>query len=328
MSDEQTAELIDISKLKPVQKGQEEWRFYCPMCPEKRGKLDKEGKFYWNVLKNAGYCFKCGTSFFPEGSERQRLSKEEVEWNRMIDAWERRLNPNSIFEGLEFPKEVPFSFPELTQDLMRYLKRRNPFLIPLIPCLGIRAWKGQDTGVVLPFFYNQKICGFQSRFVTKRGMPLTPEDRKYYTSPGVKPPYCPFHIFSDFKTVGDSNEITLCEGVFDAIALAVMGMPNPIAVLGDKLTPLQMWDIRHLSPVITKVYICLDDVPRSEKVGNLVKKFLPAVGETEVLHWWAPYKDPEEFLTGSLGNATLKKECINRVRAWVDASTQQGEVNA
>jgi len=142
------------------------------------------------------------------------------------------------------------------------LKGRNPFLIPLTEYLGFRGWKGKDTGVVIPFIYRKKICKFQCRFVTRRGQPLDKNDKmKYYTSPGPKPLYSPFHIFADFQSVGKKEELTICEGVFDAIALAIMGFPNPVAILGDKLTPLQMWDIRHIkNAIITKVYLCLDDV--------------------------------------------------------------------
>ena len=322
MTEEQTVELIDIATLKPINKTSDEWRYICPVCPEKRGKPDKDGKFYWNIHKNMGYCFKCGTSFFPEGSGDYRLSKEEVEWNRTIEDWDRRLNPDAIFKDLEFPKEVSFSFPELTQDLMVALKKRNPFLIPLIPSLGLRAWKGRDTGIVIPFFYNGKICRFQCRFVTKNGRPLDKKDMKYYTSPGeAKPLYSPFHIFGDFQTVGGINHLTIAEGVFDSIALAILRFPNPVAVLGNRLTPLHIWDIRHLNPLITKIHLCLDDTKLNDAMEKVIRKFLPCVEEVEKFSFWLPnFKDVEEWLVGNLTREDLKKACTEMVIEWVKAS--------
>jgi DNA primase len=149
---------------------------------------------------------------------------------------------------------------------------------------------------------------------------------KYYTSPGPKPLYSPYHIFGDFHTVGQLEELTICEGVFDAIALAIMGFPNPVAILGDKLTPLQMWDIRHLVPTTTKIYLCLDDVERSRYTQKLVKKFIPCVEETEIFATWSPFGDPEEWLVGQLKeNVSLKEEMTQRVIEWVHAFTPQGD---
>lgn len=323
-----SAEIIDITTVPIAEKGQEEWRYFCPACPEKRGKPDKEGKLYWNVRKQLGYCFKCGTSFFPENEEGTRLDKDEIEWKNAMDSLLRHY-PDTIFEDVVFPTEVAFDFSELTTDLLRALKKRNPFLLSLKDCLGFRAWTGRDTGIVIPFIYRGKICKFQCRFVTRSGAPLPKDDKmKYYTSPGPKPLYSPYHIFGDFHTVGQKEELTICEGVFDAIALAIMGFPNPVAILGDKLTPLQMWDIRHLVPTTTKIYLCLDDVERSRYTQKLVKKFIPCVEETEIFATWSPFKDPEEWLVGQLKeNVELREQYIARTQEWVRAFTQGDTTN-
>lgn len=315
-------EILNIDSLTPIQKSNPEWRYYCPVCPDKRGKEDKDGKLYWNIIKQRGYCFKCQTSFYPEGSEVGQLDKEELEYQAAIGTLSRVAGETTEFDNIEYPIEVHFDFPELTPDLLRYLKNRNPFLIPLKDVLGIRAWKGRDTGVVVPFLYKGKICKFQNRFVTKNGKPLAKNDgMKYYTSPGPKPLYCPFHIFNDFKTVGRVDELTICEGVFDAIALAIMGFPNPVAILGDRLTPLQMWDIRHINnAIITKVNVCLDDEERNQTIVKVIRKTIPTIEETKTYASWRPGKDPEEYLVANLKKEKFKTACAKRVQNWVTSS--------
>jgi len=311
-----THEIFDPS-LKPIDQSGDEVRYFCPVCPDKRGKPDTKGKMYFNVVKMKGYCFLCHTAFVTEDKQRE---KDEIEWNKLVDAISRGV-PNSIFETLEFPAPVHFDFPLLTADLIRYLKGRNPFLLPLIDVLGIHAWKGRDTGVVLPFAYKGAVCKYQCRF-NKR---LKPDAPKYYTSEGPKILYSPMHIFNDFHPIL-SEEITICEGVFDAIALCIMGFHNPVAVLGDKLTPLQIHDIRYLTPPITRITISLDDLGRCREIERIVKKFLPCVETTEILCGWAPFKDPEEWLVGALQqNPEFRQECAERVRAWVQAYNNSEE---
>jgi hypothetical protein len=324
MSEATTTEIFDIFEATPVHKGQDEWRFICPVCPDKRGKPDKDGKLYWNVLKNCGYCFKCKTSFFPESVDGNgfHLTKDELEYQKSVKILLSHFQDKT--DIVELPCEVQFNFPDLTPDLLLYLKRRNPFLIPLKDWLGIKAWRGQDTGVVLPFFYGETICKFQCRFVTKKGKPLSKNDgMKYYTSPGPKPLYSPFHIFIENRTVNDQDEITLCEGVFDAIALAIMGFPNPLAVLGDKLTPLHVHNIRNLHPIITKINLCLDDEERNIDIEKTIRRDLLAVERIERFSFWLPYfKDPEEFLRGQIKiDKEFRSECSEMVSEWLIAVT-------
>ena len=318
-----TVELYDVGTLKEVSHSGDEVRYNCPICPEKRGKEDLVGKLYFNRVKQKGYCFLCHSSVYPESSDGDRFDRDEVEWRRAIDSLLRRF-PDAIYDDVEFPGEVHFDFPELSPDLLHYLKNRNPFLLPLRECLGLRAWRGRDTGIVIPFLYREKICKFQCRFVTRRGEPLDKSDKmKYYTSPGPKPLYSPFHIFGDFKGVGKADELTIAEGVFDAIALAILGFPNPCALLGDHLSPLQMWDIRHLTPVVRKVSLCLDDMERNSAIEKVIRKFLPCVEEIEKFSFWLPdYKDVEEWVVGNRDDLELMKQCTVMVNEWVKASKE------
>ena len=303
-----THEIIDLTELKPLGQARDEVRYNCPNCESKRGKPDDDGKMYWNTKKLRGWCFKCSTAFLPVD---ESASKDEVEWKKVTDTYLSNL-PMALFEGIEYPREVAFNFPEMETPHLKYLKGRNPFLIPLAPYLGLRAWKGRESAVVTPFFYKERICKFQARFMyRKRGM-------KYYTSEGPKPLYSPMHVFNNFRLV-ETDMITICEGTYDAIALAILGFPNPVAVLGDKLTPLQLYDIRNLRPVVKKVYVCLDDRGRCTQIAKVAKKVLPGVQETEIFcEWGADEKsDPEDFLVNSLKIDGQAEQYMTSVNAWM-----------
>jgi hypothetical protein len=305
-----THELIIFEELgTPLSKSGDEWRYYCFNCEDKRGKPDKKGKFYFNVVKQKGYCFLCHTSFYVED---EGVDQEELEWERTQNTVLSKL-PLAIFDDLEFPKEVHFNFPDLGKDHLKYLKKRNPYLPALKDFLCIKGWNGRESGVVLPFFYRGKICKFQARFLDRK------TGAKYFTSPGPKPLYSPLHIMNNFKLSTDESTITICEGVFDAIALFILGFPNPLAILGDKITPLHLYDIRRLSPTVTKSYVCLDDWDRSLMVSKIMRKHIPALQETRIyVKWGGPKADPEDLLNTAINNPNLKAEYLDRVSNLIE----------
>lgn len=307
MSDhELTHELIVIEELgKPLSRSGDELRFNCPNCEDKRGKPDKDGKFYFNIVKQKGYCFKCSTAFYVEADG---VDKEELELERAYNTILSKI-PKAIFEDLEFPKEVHFNFPELSKEHLKYLKKRNPYLLALKDVLCIRGWNGKESGVVVPFFYREKICKFQARFIDRK------TGAKYFTSPGPKPLYSPMHLLNTFRLTTAERTITICEGVFDAIALWVMGFPNPLAILGDKITPLHLYDIRRLQPSATKAYVCLDDWDRSLSVKNVLRRHVPSLQTIEIfVKWGGPKNDPEDFLNLAIQDQDLRKEYNDRVQ--------------
>lgn len=304
-----THEIIILEDLgTPLSKSGDEWRYNCFNCEDKRGKPDKKGKLYFNVIKQKGYCFLCHTVFYPE---QENLAQEEIEWQKTKNSVLSKF-PMSIFNDIEEPKEVSFNFPELNSEQIRYLKNRNPFLLPLKDWLCVKGWQGKDKGVVLPFFYKGKICKYQVRFLGNR-------QPKYYTSPGPKPLYSPLHIMNNFKLHGGVSEITICEGMFDAVSLFVIGFPSPLAILGDKITPLQLFDIRSLSPIVTKAYVCLDDFERSLSIKKILRKHIPALQEIEIFTKWGHKdNDPENFLQVAIQeDENFKRECSERVSNFI-----------
>jgi len=88
-----------------------------------------------------------------------RPDRDEIEWKKSVDALLRHY-PDTLFNDLEFPVEVPFEFPELTRDLLFYLKGRNPFLIPLTEYLGLEDGKAKTQVLLYHSFIVRKYVNF------------------------------------------------------------------------------------------------------------------------------------------------------------------------
>lgn len=253
--------------------------YFCPCCTTKRGKPDEKGKFYWSDTKLTGYCFLCNTVFLPESDLEQSDIKLNSVINKLID------DPgNKVFER---PPSLRYNFLDLDNKVENYLRNRNKYLPQLSEYLGITRWEGESTGVVIPFLYYDYVARYQVRFIN----PADPK-RKYYISPGDhKLLYSPTHLFMDYKLNGPI--ITLCEGIFDAIALMIMGYPNPVATLGSTVTDYQIYQLRKLAP--EEVIIVMDETQISRDLMYRLKPYLPLVSEYYPLAF-ENGRDPEEEL--------------------------------
>lgn len=277
--------------------------YLCPFCITKRGKPDKEGKFYWKNDNSIGMCFKCHTVGFPE--EGEEVDKEASIFNQVISRAITRLKPvSSIYpEPAQLNVDFP-SFPELSQSNIEYLKNRNPLIIPLLPLLGCRSWTGSRDGVVFPFSYKKYIAKFQVRFDTDN------KKFRYYTSPGDKVLYSPLPIFKTFN-LGETKYITLCEGVFDSIALLILGFPNPIAVLGSTLTDIQIGMLRSLLP--DHAMLCMDNYDLNKSIRDQIVESVPSLSGTSIPDLGSGDMDPEEFLLSCLDDQELKSHFIKNI---------------
>lgn len=319
-------EVIDITTLTAVGSlSGDEQRYFCPVCPDKRGKPDREGKLYWSTLKNVGWCFLCSTAFFP-----QELAMEDrvpTLDGRYLAGLDRLLG---VFRpSLTEPEPLPFVFADrfgvVDKELLDYLEQRNPYLPGLVRLLGIRGWFGRDKGVVLPFWYREAVVKFQTRFLYK----TTP---KYYTSIGQKPFYSPHQVFRPQAfDQGSIEEVTLCEGVFDAIALACMGFPTPLAMLGKTVSEFQVHLLRLLGP--RGVIAALDEWQLSKDlVTRLQRHRLPSVEALRIITPWSKQaQDPEEFMVHRMtvhqGRQRYRERFDYHVTQWLGSwheRTQRG----
>lgn len=300
-----TYETAELDELEVSGESSTHWLLMCPTCTKKRGDdHPSHGKLYWSKIKNIGLCYQCNTVFFP--SKPDNVDESEWELKNTISRVSSSLNKYSEFKD---PTPISFDFDVLDLDMRKYLHGRNPFLLSLIKPLGIAGWSGSKKGVVLPFIHKSDICLFQARFL----VPRHGDEDPYYTCPGQRIPYSPFHIFSDYKLI-DEDTITICEGVFDAIALAIIGYPNPLGVIGGDLTDYQTYLIRKLMP--SNAYIIMDDWDHSWIVRNKLRKNILSLSNTHIVTLNA--KDPEEYLCQRIKeDQEFMKSCTDNVIEWV-----------
>lgn len=306
---DRSVEIFEPGDYKPYADASgDEVRYNCPVCIDIRGKEDDDGKMYWNTAKRKGYCFKCNTVFYPNTDDLD--DGGDAEYHQVMSGF---LDKIVGYDQLEYeePDEIAFDFPPLKDDLLFYLKDRNPFLLHLAPTLGLHGWYGRDKGVVTPFFYKEKIIKFQTRFISRQD----PKAAKYYTSEGTKVLYSPRHIFGtrhSFELLGEQT-VTLVEGTYDAIACAIMGFPNPLAVLGSSLTKYQCLLLKKLSPF--KAFCFLDDWKLNKALERQVKREVDTIDEVEIPRLGKG--DPEEILKILIKDSTMKRECAERVAQWI-----------
>jgi hypothetical protein len=225
----------------------------------------------------------------------------------------------SLAPSVEEPQPLPFVFTErfgpLDDELEDYLAGRNPYLLLLAPVLGLRGWYGRDKGVVVPFWYREALVKFQTRFLYKT-------DPKYYTSIGQKPFYSPHQLFKPrYFDRQAYEEITLCEGVFDAIALACMGYAAPLAMLGKTVSEFQVHLLRLLSPRC--LVAALDERQLSKDLAIRLRQHrIPSVEEVKIRTPWSRYQqDPEEYMVHLLtvhpDKKQFRRQCEQCITRWI-----------
>lgn len=253
--------------------------FLCPHCLDVRGKEDAQGKLYWDRTKYIGYCFLCLTvvilkSNRPHSEVKLELALKSLLSNLPIQYLEDHKLSNIPFEKL---------FDPLDQEGINYLINRVPIYADIADKLQFRINPG--VGIAVPIIINDVVVSYCLRF-------YNPENQmKYYISPGTKYLYSPNNVFSNKVKPDKFIEITLVEGIFDAIAALLDGYSNAICLFGKTITPFQLNLIRKLVP--GKVNIYLDEAKLSWELLKKIKGNLPTVNSFEVI---PTNMDPEERL--------------------------------
>jgi hypothetical protein len=135
-------------------------------------------------------------------------------------------------------------------------------------------------GIIAPMSWMGEVKSYQIRYFTSE------KSMRFHTMDGVKLLY-----FTTTPEMGD--DITLCEGIYDAHACHIMGFPNPVALLGKSLTNLQSNQLRNLCP--RRLHLCLDDYICNGELAKGLRKKLPTLMDIK-FYSWKGEKDPEEYL--------------------------------
>lgn len=266
---------------------------YCPECENKVGKPDTTGKLYLTLDRSTGWCFRCHTAFTnkiePINSTIEIDSSHySAKIKRASDAILKKLTAKPI--KLE-PVQVSNIYP-IDQEVLMYLIKRNPYLIHLMDFLGLKTFDGYKKGVYVPFLFDGTVAKYQIRFLNNPSF-------KYYTSAGTKIPYSPRHALFNLSTIPRVDTLTICEGVFDAIALDIMGYPNVFAVLGSSITEYQASILRMFMP--ERVNLAMDNPQLNQSIRDSIEGRLPSISKFKSLEFeGTDCPDPEEFLIQSI----------------------------
>lgn len=295
-----TLQRVEEMEAKKVSESTDHDIYNCPYCYDKEVKYmvkdpkpDTKGSLYIHKQKNIGFCHRCATVVVTKWSVEDALDKLADALGDLARGIDVEDLPSVNLDGYKKISESP--------KAIEYLSGRNPFITPgVADALGMRFYSRFHTerdadgasypvlreGVIAPMKHMGIEKSFQIRFITKD------KKRRFYTMDGLKMLYVPIE-----PPVGAT--VTLCEGVYDAIALLQMKFPYPIAILGKSMTPMQERHLRQYVP--TAVNICLDDPKLNYELERHVKRSVATVSQTK--KWLFNWMDPEEYM---LKNPTAK----------------------
>lgn len=278
---------------KMAYKSGDETIYYCPYCLEreiksgvKDPKPDRYGKLYINMEKKKGICFRCGIII--QSKDASLNAVDTLIANLLQKEKEHETDPN-LLPPIDL-KNVPYA--SEVSEAMEYLRGRNPaFSEKNVKFLDLR-WvethkivkrdneyvRIKRTGILVPLKYKGQYRSYQIRYVT--------DDKKqrFHTMSGIK-------IIYTIGEIPKQSAITICEGVFSAIALLCLGFPNVVALLGKTPSKLQLSQLKELCPC--HINLCLDSPDLNYALLKTLKKNIRTLETWKA--WRFPEGDPEDF---------------------------------
>lgn len=210
------------STLESTKETEKHTIYYCPFCT-KYGEPDSKPKFYYYHETESGYCFRCNTLLtLDEDASFQDVSAERLAkvlqktTAKLYTSSEVRLVDDVSLEGLQDfdtdPEILSYVFENRSPLYYELMKKNN--------CKKIT--KNGYKGILFPFYFDGKVRYYQIRYLNN---PLV----RFYSSKTTKIPY---FVNDDLE----SEELTLCEGIFSSYGLYYLGFKNPVAMLGKTIT--------------------------------------------------------------------------------------------
>jgi hypothetical protein len=263
----------------------------CPLCRDRKGPQYSNRKLYITSDFSVGHCFVCDTAFVNLDNESPTDKPIQEEFD---------IDTNFEVDGLTLPNIDLSLLLKLkpaneSQDAIKYLYDRNPYIIP--EKYDLRYIKNK---LIIPFKIEGKDIFYQIRYL----IPFNPK-MKYYTPAYIKP----FYIASDHWD--PYRPTILTEGVFSAIGVDCTGInANIVALIGNCITKYQMSLLRYLG--FNDLYCYLDKIELSKKLMSNIRdvhginaKFIPPVTSGSEL-------DQEEELR-RIGPKRLQEHILNAI---------------
>jgi hypothetical protein len=217
--------------------------FFCPYCEDVKGSPDLEGKFYYNVVKQIGHCFRCETTVSDIGLrsiEQIKLQLDEVsslekyrEQILNLNGWTSYISSGSP-EALEYAVNQRNIYPEvLTKFEVRSCSTPRDAII-----FTNRIWI-QEGRLVSDFIQLRNING-----------PL-----RYSNLADQVKPLCWVNYIN-------SSKVMLVEGFISGMSAYqhLDGEVSPLVLLGKSISGLQLLQLKAAcsEKKITQVYVVTD----------------------------------------------------------------------
>lgn len=185
----------------------------------------------------------------------------------------------------------PASFP----TLRRHMKNLGYTEEELIA--GFLCGRNQSTGNLYDYFRNRvmfPIIDVSGNVIAFGGRVMDDSQPKYLNSSDTPVFKKSKNLFAlNFARTACADELILCEGYMDVIAMHAAGFTNAVATLGTALTPEQA---RIMSRYTKKVLISYDSDAAGQKAANRAIGILGEVGLDVRVLKISGAKDPDEFI--------------------------------
>lgn len=234
-----------LGKSKKTAKGNRS--FHCPFCSHRKPKLEikvvdsPDGSNPWQ-------CWVCGTKGRTIGSLLKHLNLTKTEAAEVLQYVRKgEQQEDNSKKVVRLPEE--FEPLELAPRSSVYANRVRSYLYGrgLDDIDFIRYGIGYCMNgkyadhVIIPSYGENNVLNY---FVARN---ISPEAYRHYTNPDVSK-----NIIFGENLINWSQPVTLCEGVFDAIAIR----RNAVPLLGQNISPTLMKKI--ITSSCPDIYICLD----------------------------------------------------------------------
>ena len=246
----------------------DKFKIVCPFHEDLNASLQVD------LVKNTFYCYGCGIrgdarEFVKEMEQMDDLTswlKYETILNTTHKSdYKIQIAPVETPERLmELAKRYYFSLPKTKWDEVEntYLQKRG-YSNKILKKVGAKLNPNNDYGVVMPMVDMNKFKGYVCRATNKE----TESNRKYLYNKG----------FTRRNTlVGNYNKdwVVICEGYMDWLKFKMYGINNVCAILGWKITPIQIEKIKKYT---NKVISALDNTDTGKQGTKYLKQYFNVV---------------------------------------------------
>ena len=192
---------------------QKQNKYKCPnTSAHKHG--DKNPSMSWDDNALQFHCFTCGMNIDLYGYYRNHLNYTHQEILReLLSETEHKKTTMEVKRG-EFSKCLS-AVTDVKSECIEYIKLRG-ISIETIEHFGIKSYNGM---IAFPYVRYETITGYKLRKPIKN-----PGQPKMTSIPGSKP-----YLFNS-HTINSRDELIICEGEFDCMAIYECGFKNVVSV--------------------------------------------------------------------------------------------------